>query len=130
MCKGIKNARRNYRSATEFEVRALLAYITLSFGRKCTSKSALMWLFPALVVRVGVGANFLLILSRSRRILAALPSTNSEIDALWEYFSNCCARILLNAPVFVLVDKYIWKCTDVINEPAEQVTMLMPRKPA
>ena len=127
---GLRNACCNYRPPVESEIRALLAFMTLSFGNKCTSATALISLVSSFVAGVGGNAQVPLTLTRYRRLSAAFPSAYCEIDALWEYYSMCSARVLGRAPAVMAVDESIWRRTHVIDDPAEHIIMLMPRKPA
>eukprot|EP00171_Calliarthron_tuberculosum_P005941 IDg5941t1 len=120
----------NYRIASTREVNVLLAYLTFSIGHQARSAQAVISLVSSFVAGFGEDAALPLNSTRYKRLSSALPSKCSSIDALWDMFGMESSRLLARAPTVAAVDESMWRATHVVQDPADRVVVLMPRKPA
>lgn len=69
-------------------------------------------------------------MTRYSRLSAALPADDEELDGFWNMYASQSSQALSRPPPVVAVDESIWKLTHVIDDPAERIVVVMPRKPA
>ena len=67
---------------------------------------------------------------RYKRVSTSFPSLCSDTDAIWEYFCATSVRMILHRPSVLALYESIWKLAHAIDDSAERVVVLMPRKPA